>query len=149
MRDKEPYIYIKAGAIVPVTQSLSFHLRPLPPFRLDLTAWALRRRGRNIVDRWNDGTYRRVQTIRDSPVEFAVRQTGSADHPTLAVTVIGARLVPETRVIIRELRTTMLGLRTNLQPFYQLAASDRHLAPLVQRFRVSNHHGFPVYSKRW
>src|SRR5512142_1234972 len=50
------------GSDQTVMQSLSFHLRPLPPFRLDLTAWALRRRARNIVDRW-DGVYRRVLVI--------------------------------------------------------------------------------------
>jgi len=124
-------------------QSLSFHLRPLPPFRLDWTAWALRRRARNIVDRWDGDVYRRVLVIRESPVEIAVRQIGSTDHPTLAVTVIGERLMPETRAIIRQLLTTMLGLRTNLQPFYQLAARDRHLAPLVHQFRGLKPPRFP------
>ncbi len=126
-----------------MTQSLNFHLRPVPPFRLDLTAWALRRRARNIVDRWDGGTYRRVLVIHESPVEVAVTQNGSADHPRLAVTVVGARLVLETRAIIRQLLTTMLGLRTNLQPFYQLAAKDRRLAPLVQQFRGLKPPRFP------
>lgn len=126
-----------------MTQPLSFSLRPLPPFRLDLTAWALRRRARNIVDRWDGSIYRRVLMIRESPVEVAVAQTGSADHPTLAVTVVGTRLIPETRAIIRQRLTTMLGLRTNLQPFYQLAARDRHLAPLVQQFRGLKPPRFP------
>ena len=31
---------------------LTFIIRPVPPFRLDLTAWALRRRARNVIDRW-------------------------------------------------------------------------------------------------
>jgi hypothetical protein len=35
-------------------------LRPVPPFRLDLTVWALRRRARNAIDRWNCTTDRRV-----------------------------------------------------------------------------------------
>ncbi len=126
-----------------MTQSLSFYLRPLPPFRLDLTAWALRRRARNIVDRWDGGTYRRVLVIHESPVEVAVTQTGSADHPRLAVTVAGADFIPETRAIIRQLLTTMLGLRTNLQPFYELAAKDRRLAPLVQEFRGLKPPRFP------
>lgn len=126
-----------------MTQSLSFYLRPLPPFRLDLTAWALRRRARNIVDRWDGGTYRRALVIRNSPVEVAVTQTGSADHPRLAVTVVGARLIPETRAIIRQLLTMMLGLRINLQPFYELAATDRRLAPLVEQFRGVKPPRFP------
>ncbi len=124
-------------------QSLNLHLRPVPPFRLDLTAWALRRRARNIVDRWDGSTYRRVLVIHELPVEVAVRQAGSADNPTLVVTVIGSHLVPDTRDIIRQLLTTMLGLRTNLQPFYQLAARDRRLAPLVQQFRGLKPPRFP------
>ena len=35
-------------------------LRPVPPFRLDLTVWALRRRARNAIDRWDGTTYCRV-----------------------------------------------------------------------------------------
>ncbi len=124
-------------------QRLTFHLRPLPPFRLDLTAWALRRRARNIVDRWDGSTYRRVLVIHESPVEVAVRQTGSADHPTLAVAVIGSRLDFEMRDIVRQLLTDMLGLRTNLQPFYRLAARDRQLAPLAQQFRGLKPPRFP------
>ena len=127
-----------------MTQSLSFHLRPLPPFRLDLTVWALRRRARNIVDRWDGNIYRRVLVIRELPVEVAVRQTGSAAHPVLAVTVVGARLIPEMRAIILQLLTTMLGLRTNLQPFYRMAAGHRHLAPLAERFRGLKPPRFPT-----
>jgi len=42
-----------------------FTLRPLPPFRLDLTAWALRRRSRNLIDRWDGTTYRLVVALED------------------------------------------------------------------------------------
>jgi DNA-3-methyladenine glycosylase II len=37
----------------------------------------------------------------------------------------------------------MLGLRTNLQAFYELAAKDRRLAPLVQQFRGLKPPRFP------
>ena len=40
-------------------------LRPRPPFRLDLTAWALRRQPHNAIDRWNGRTWRRVLAIGD------------------------------------------------------------------------------------
>ena len=43
--------------------SLGFMLRPIPPFRLDLTVWALRRRSRNLIDRWDGTTYRRVIVV--------------------------------------------------------------------------------------
>jgi DNA-3-methyladenine glycosylase II len=40
-----------------------FELEVTPPFRLDLTPWALRRRPHNAIDRF-DGSYRRVLEIR-------------------------------------------------------------------------------------
>jgi hypothetical protein len=59
--------------------SLKFELRPVPPFRLDLTVWALRRRPRNLVDRWDGTTYRRVIIIAQlgvSPPSAAVEFYG-------------------------------------------------------------------------
>lgn len=38
----------------------SFVLKPVSPFRLDLTVWALRRRPDNVVDRW---TGERTETV--------------------------------------------------------------------------------------
>jgi hypothetical protein len=52
----------------------TFELKPVPPFRLDLTVWTLRRRAHNIVDRWDGATYRRVLTLPSGPVEVAVTQ---------------------------------------------------------------------------
>lgn len=127
---------------------LNFSMRPAPPFRLDLTAWALRRRARNLVDRWDGTTYRRVLVIREIPVEVAVTQTGSRERPILQVTVTG-RLSPETRPAVAQLLTRALGLRINLQPFYTLAASDRGLAALVEQFRGLKSPAFPVFSRQW
>src|SRR4051812_684300 len=47
-------------------------VRPIPPFRLDLTVWALRRRARNQIDRWDGMSYRRVVVVRGRPTELAV-----------------------------------------------------------------------------
>lgn len=114
-------------------ESLRFSLRPAPPFRLDLTVWALRRRARNIVDRWDGSTYRRVLMIDEMPLEVAVKQIGSCEHPKLAVTVTGC-IKPGMQSTVTQLLARALGLRTDLQPFYTLAASDRRLAPLVEQF---------------
>lgn len=113
---------------------LQFGLRPAAPFRLDLTAWALRRRARNIVDRWDGSTYRRVLVIDETPAEVAVTQVGSCENPRLAVKVAG-RITSSTKPTVIRLLTRMLGLKTKLQPFYTLAAADRRLAPLVEKFR--------------
>ena len=37
-----------------------FTLEPVPPFRLDLTVWTLRRRPHNTIDDWDGETYRRT-----------------------------------------------------------------------------------------
>ena len=51
-----------------------FTLEPVPPFRLDLTAWALRRRPANIVDRWDGVAYRRAVKQDETVAEVEVRQ---------------------------------------------------------------------------
>ena len=70
---------------------LTFTLRPRPPFRLDLTVWAIRRRAHNVVDRFEDGIWRRVLVIGNSPVAIAVRQTRSGERPEIEVLISAAR----------------------------------------------------------
>jgi len=123
-------------------KSLTLSLRPIPPFRLDLTAWALRRRGRNIVDRWNAGSYCRVVVIEGSTLDVAVTQIGSLERPRLEVTVTG-KLTPATGSAITQLLVRMLGLRTDLRPFYVIAARDQRLAPLAEQFRGLKPPRFP------
>src|SRR4051794_8838387 len=115
--------------------SLAFDIRPVPPFRLDLTVWALRRRARNIIDRWDGTTYQRVLVAGDVPVEASVTQVGPSEHPRLAVRVTGPKLTVEMRAQIKHLLSRALGLETSLQPFYTLGSRDRRLAPLVEQFR--------------
>jgi hypothetical protein len=47
-------------------------IEPRGPFRLDLTAWALRRRPHNAIDRWDASTYRRVVCADGGPVALSV-----------------------------------------------------------------------------
>jgi hypothetical protein len=56
----------------------TFTLEPVPPFRLDLTTWALRRRPHNIVDRWDGETYRRALPVAGVVADVEVRQVGPA-----------------------------------------------------------------------
>ena len=74
-----------------------FSLEPTPPFRLDLTAWAIRRRPGNEVDFWDGETYRRVLAIRSKPVLISVTQPGGVDAPRLEVTASGAHREPRER----------------------------------------------------
>lgn len=108
-----------------------FSLRPVPPFRLDMTVWVLRRVQANEMDRWDGHTYRRVLTVRDEPLEVSVVQTGPPDTPELLVTTEGPQSTA-TEADIAPVLTRMLGLDIDLAGFYRLAESDSHLAALVE-----------------
>jgi len=115
------------------TPSAQLTLRPQPPFRLDLTAWTLRRQAHNAIDRWDGTVYRRVLVLDGDAVEVAVHQTGSAASPRLVVELdrpVDAR----TRQNVRQLLRRMLGLSADLAPFYAMARSDVRLNALAQTF---------------
>lgn len=124
-------------------KSLNFELRPVPPFRLDLTAWALRRRPHNLVDRWDGTSWRRVLTIDDQPLETAVMQLGTSERPRLRVTLNGCRIPEHAKRNAARLLTQMFGLSADLSCFYHLAARDKRLAPLARRFRGLKPPRFP------
>jgi DNA-3-methyladenine glycosylase II len=123
---------------------LAFTLTPVPPFRLDLTAWALRRRPGNTIDVWERGTYKRVVVIDGRPVAMAVSQTGDLNHARLHGVLRGKRLPPRAQQKAKALLQRMLGLRLDLRPFYRLAAGDRRAQPLVERFRGVKPPRFPT-----
>jgi DNA-3-methyladenine glycosylase II len=125
-------------------RTLSFHIKPLPPFRLDLTAWALRRRKENPIDRWDGETYRRVLPVAGTVVEVAVSQEGSLDAPLLRVSIRGERLLASAAEEVEVALTRMLGLAQNLSDFYAMADGDPRLAPLVARFRGLKPPRFPT-----
>src|SRR6185503_11738710 len=104
--------------------SLTLVLHPIPPFRLDLTVWALRRRQRNLIDRWDGSTFRRVIVMAGRPTELAVRQAGSSVAPSVVVTVTPpARTLLEKRRV-RSIVERLLGLRIDLTDWYHMAAGD-------------------------
>ena len=113
----------------------SFSLKPIAPFRLDLTVWVLRRRPDNVVDRWDGQTYRRVLPLPTGPVEIAVTQTGPPEAPRLRVAVGDVVLCREVKLVVTRALERLLGFRTDLSAFYRLASRDAALGPLAQRFR--------------
>jgi len=122
---------------------ISFQLEPVPPFRLDLTVWALRRRSDNIVDRWGGETYRRVLVFEERPVEVAATQTGLSDNPRLHITAKGERLTSGIKVALLRILQKMLGVRMNLDDFYSFAMKDAKLSPLAETFRGVKPPRFP------
>lgn len=118
-------------------------LDPEPPFRLDLTVWALRRRPRNTVDRWDGTSYRRALALAEGPVAFSITQPGPSDATALAVSLYerGGGRVDEN---VRESIGHLLGLRVELSAFYRMASADSVLAPLAARFRGVKPPRFPT-----
>jgi DNA-3-methyladenine glycosylase II len=115
--------------------SVTFSLTPVAPFRLDLTAWALRRRPSNVIDRWDGETYRRVLVMNGNATEVAVTQSGPPDSPRRWVSLTGRRSESEIKAFAKTSLERLLGLRINLAEFYRLAKADRKLGGLAQRFR--------------
>jgi DNA-3-methyladenine glycosylase II len=124
--------------------SLTFELTPVAPFRLDFTAWALRRRPENQIDRWNGSTYRRVIVIQDGPAEVHVFQEGSAEKPRLHVNVLGPRIRPSAKNEVDILLTRMLGLQVDLKPFYRMASRDSKQRELAEKYRGLKPVRFPT-----
>ena len=124
--------------------SATFVLRAVPPFRLDLTVWALRRRPRNLIDRWDGTTYRRVIVMGGRPTELAVRQTGTSAAPRLIVKATPSPRAPAERRHVRSIVGRLLGLRIDLTDWYRMAAGDARLRPLADTFRGMKPPRFPT-----
>ena len=120
-----------------------FELEATAPFRLDLTAWALRRRPHNAVDRW-DGSYRRVLDVQGRVLEAVVRQTFGPTSGPLVVELRGSgrpgsSAEEEVRILLRH----VFGLDRELSGFYRLARRDERLSSLAIRFRGVRPPRFP------
>lgn len=113
---------------------MSFTLSPLAPFRLDLTALALRRDPANAVDRWEPPVFRRVFVIDGAPVEAVVEKRGASDRPSLNVEPWGHAAEQDAQQPMASLLRRVLGLDVDLTPFYELAELDERMAPLARRF---------------
>ncbi|MGE0082252.1 MAG: DNA-3-methyladenine glycosylase [Thiohalomonadaceae bacterium] len=126
-------------------RTVSLSVTPVPPFRLDLTVWALRRRAHNAVDGWDGRKYRRRFMLESGGVaEVHVVQVAGAARPRLKVDVRGADLGVAVQRRLLGMVTRSLGTSIDLQPFYALAAKDRRLGPLVARYRGLKPPRFPT-----
>jgi DNA-3-methyladenine glycosylase II len=115
------------------------------PFRLDLTAWALRRRAHNAVDSFDGRRYQRTLVLDGQPVEATVCQQERDGTPLLAVQLRGPEgaLSGERAAGSRRVLERTLGLQADLRGFYRLAERDAALWELAQRFRGMRPPCFP------
>jgi DNA-3-methyladenine glycosylase II len=110
-------------------------LDAVPPFRLDLTVWALRRRKNNIIDQWDGIRYTRALVFGKDSIKITVTQGGTDSEPQVLITSEShADLSPRVERDIECFVRHGLGLTLDLRPFYTLAESNEFLAPLVEQF---------------
>ena len=137
---KTPFV----GSATKASANRALKIEPLAPFRLDLTAWALRRRPHNAIDRWEESTYRRVVSIDDGPVALSVTQDGTREAPRLSAH-LGARPIdPRSEGLVLRRMDGLLGLNVDLSAFAAMAASDPLLGPLAARMRGLKPPRFPT-----
>ena len=121
-------------------RQIEFDLTPLAPYRLDLTAWALKRRVDNTWDRWDSRiqTYSRLLVIDLAPVDISVTRTGPLDAPCLHVIATtniesGDASDEDLQAAVTPTVRGLLGVDIDLSDFHRLAAADAVLAPLASK----------------
>jgi DNA-3-methyladenine glycosylase II len=119
-----------------------FTLKPKPPFRLDLSVWALRRSAANVVDSWDGTSYQRGLTLADSTIGVSITQAAGQNAP-LAVTLSGED-VEHNKETVQTRIEQMLGLNVDLLEFHQMAATDVQIGSLVARARGLKPPRFPT-----
>lgn len=119
-------------------------LQPRGPFRLDLTAWALRRRSHNAVDRWDGATYERVLSLDRGSVALSVTQLAGPEVPRLSILLAGGRIDQREEELARGALKRLLGLGVDLSAFRAMAATDPVLGPLAERMRGLKPPRFPT-----
>jgi DNA-3-methyladenine glycosylase II len=120
-------------------------LESIPPFRLDLTVWTLRRRPDNIIDRWDGQTYRRVLVKDGNPFEIAVTQSDQPGKPRLHVSVTGEAVTSHVKAYAIAAVERLLGIHVDLTEFYRFCENDEVLKSLANQFRGSKPPRFPTH----
>ncbi len=123
---------------------ITYQLKPVAPFRLDFTVWALRRRPDNIIDQWDGKTYRRVLIVEHEVAGIEVIQNGTSDKPLLEVTVTSSMPPRKLRSATTTTVEKILGTQVNLAEFYQFAEQEKNLGPLILQFRGVKPPRFPT-----
>lgn len=128
-----------------MTARISFVLEPIPPFRLDLTVWTLRRRSDNMIDRWDGETYRRVLMENGKAFEIAVTQLGALEMPQLRVSITGEIVSLDTKAYATAVVERLLGIHVDLTEFYRFGENDKVLRSPLNQFRGLKPPRFPTY----
>lgn len=99
-------------------------------FRLDFTAWVLRRRDRNMLDQWDGRNCSRVVTINKNLVLISLVQL---DSKNLVLKVTSKKPLQNSNIDeVKKLVSKMFGLDIDLQRFYEVARKD----PILKHFAM-------------
>ena len=128
---------------MPQLEKVEFSVKPVPPFRLDLTSWTLRRRQSNMMDLFDGIRYQCAITLANKVIEMSVIQTGSVEKPHLKVAISGNRIGPTELQLARKNLELLLGLKIDLTDFYQSAKHNPRVWELVKGFRGVKPPRFP------
>jgi DNA-3-methyladenine glycosylase II len=134
MRDLQLRDGAPVGRPGPDLEPSIFTVEPVPPFRLDLTVWALRRRAANAIDRWDGTTYRRILVVDGRPLDVEVAQIAPPECPMLRVAVSDSSPAASAKSVVMAALARLLGLDQCLAGFYRAAAGDPVLDDLAQAF---------------
>lgn len=122
---------------------IRFFLEPSAPFRLDLIVWALRRRPRNLIDRWDGTRYSRILVVDGAPVHLLVKQIAPIDRPQIeCVCTCPTRAIKSESACASIGR--LLGLNLDMNSFQRLARRDPRLRELAGRFSGFHPPRFPT-----
>jgi DNA-3-methyladenine glycosylase II len=122
----------------------NFTIDPDPPFRLDLSVWALRRRPGNTVDRWNGTSYSRALAFTDASVGVSVTPADGLNASRLATAITGIAIEHRVEADVKATIDRLLGLKVDLSSFYRMADDDSLIGPLAMRFRGLKPPRFPT-----
>ena len=112
---------------------VSYDVVPRRPFSLARTAARLARFP-ELVDRFRDGTYQRLLFAKRAPVLLTVTQEGPPSRASLHVTLTGSLArAPEAKRAAGDILDKVLGVSTDVRPFYRAFGEDPLLGPLIRR----------------
>lgn len=105
--------------------------------------WALRRRSRNRIDRWDGATYRRVVVVDERPTELAVAQGGTPATPEVIVEVTPPLQTAGDEAAVRAALDRLLGLQVALDDWYLTSMRDSRLRLIADKFKGLKPPRFP------
>lgn len=80
------------------------------PFHLEATVRVLQRRPANLIDRWEDGCYRRTIRAGDHPLLVEVANLGSIESPDVRLAVLGAEVSAAQKAQAARIIREVLGV---------------------------------------